>query len=51
VPESVKDLLRLSRGTLEMFEAMQERLVAGLKMHPGLAARVERLKSIRSVAT
>ena len=49
VPESVKDLLRLSRGTVEMLEAMQQRLVAGLKTHPALAARVERLKSIRSV--
>jgi len=49
VPESVKDLLRLSRGALETFEARQQQLLARLEQHPRLAQRVERLKSIRAV--
>lgn len=49
VPESVKDLLRLSRGAMEMFEAMQQQLLAKLKNDPRLAERVELLSSIRSV--
>ena len=49
VPESVRDLLRLSRGALEMFEATQKRLVQRLLTHPELAHRVERLASIRAV--
>jgi hypothetical protein len=43
VPESVKDLLRLSRGALEMFEATQRELLARLKKHPRLSARVKLL--------
>jgi hypothetical protein len=31
VPESVKDLLRLSRGALEMFETTQLQLLARLR--------------------
>jgi transposase len=49
VPESVKELLRVSRGALEMFAAVQRQLVDGLKRHPLLAERVERLRSIRGV--
>jgi transposase len=49
VPESVKELLRVSRGALELFEATQRQLVDGLKRHPLLAERVERLRSIRGV--
>jgi transposase len=49
VPESVKDLLRLSRGALEMFEATQRELLARLKKHPRLSARVKLLTSIRGV--
>jgi transposase len=49
VPESVKDLLRLSRGALETFQSTQQRLLARLEKHPRLAERVERLKSIRGV--
>jgi len=47
VPESVKDLLRLSRGTLEMFQTTQEQLLARLEKEPRLVARVELLRSIR----
>jgi hypothetical protein len=43
VPESVIDLLRLSRGALEMFESTQKRLVRELLAHPELSKRVERL--------
>jgi hypothetical protein len=31
VPESVKDLLRLSRGAMEMFETTQQQLLARLQ--------------------
>jgi transposase len=49
VPESVKDLLRLSRGALETFETTQKQLLARLEKHPRLAERVKRLQSIRGV--
>jgi transposase len=49
VPESVKDLLRLGRGALEMFETTQRQLLARLQRDPLLAKRVTVLKSIRGV--
>jgi transposase len=49
VPESVKDLLRMSRGTMEMFESTQKQIVKRLLCEPALKQRVERLKSIRGV--
>ena len=49
VPESVKDLLRLSRGALEMFAATQRQLLDRLQTEPLLVKRVERLKTIRGV--
>lgn len=49
VPESVKDLLRLSRGALEMFERTQQQLLDRLGNDPRLAERVARLQSIRGV--
>jgi len=49
VPQSVIDLLRLSRGALEMFESTQKQLVSELLADPELAARVERLMSIPAV--
>jgi len=49
VPESVKDLLRLSRGALEMFQTTQQQLLAKLEKDPLLAKRVSVLKSIRGV--
>ena len=48
-PPSVMDLLRLSRQQLEFFESIQKRLVKGLREHPTLQARVQRLQSIRGV--
>lgn len=49
VPVSVKDLLRLSRGAMEMFQATQKQLVRRLLAHPNLGQRVERLASIPGV--
>ena len=49
VPDSVKDLLRLNRGALEMFETTQQQLLARLRRDPLLARRVLLLKSIRGV--
>jgi hypothetical protein len=49
VPESVKDLLRMSRGAMEMFESTQKQIVKRLLREPALQQRVERLKSIRGV--
>jgi transposase len=51
VPESVKDLLRLSRSAMEMFQGTQQQLLIRLETDPRLAERVERLKSIRGVGT
>ena len=49
VPESVKDMLRLSRGALEMFETTQQQLLAKLRKDPRLVKRVALLTSIRGV--
>jgi transposase len=49
VPESVKDLLRMSRSSMELFQASQKRLVERLLNEPALEQRVERLMSIRAV--
>jgi hypothetical protein len=49
VPESVIDLLRLSRGALEMFESTQRKLVRELLADPELTQRVERLMTIPAV--
>src|ERR1035438_7616358 len=49
VPESVKDLLRLSRGALETFAATQRQLLDRLQKDPLLVKRVNLLKSIRGV--
>jgi len=51
VPESVKDLLRLSRAALEAFEATQQQLLARLRQDPLLTARVKLLTAIRGVGT
>src|SRR4029077_8097276 len=49
VPESVKDLLRLSGGALEMFAAMQRQLLDRLQEEPLLVKRVKLLRSIGGV--
>jgi transposase len=49
VPESVRQLLRLSRAALEMFEVTQMGLLKALRTNALLAQRVERLASIPGV--
>ncbi len=49
VPESVKELLRLTRGAMETFEATQKQLVKRLLADQDLSRRVERLASIPGV--
>jgi transposase len=49
VPESVKDLLRLSRSNLELFTAAQKKLTATLREQPLIRERVARLMSIPGV--
>lgn len=49
VPDSVKEMLRLSRSSLEMFEAVQKKLVHTLLEDKLIRERVERLMSIRGV--
>jgi transposase len=49
VPESVKDLLRMSRGTKDMFEGVQKQLLGRLLTDAALKHRVERLSSIDGV--
>ncbi len=49
VPESVKELLKLSRGSLESFQTIQQELLVKLQKHPKLVERLKRLRSIRAV--
>jgi transposase len=49
VPASVKDLLQLSRGNLELFTAVQKKLTHTLREQPLIRERVERLMSIAGV--
>ena len=49
VPLSVRQLLRQSRGTLELFQATQRTLVKGLSRDRRLAERVALLQTIPSV--
>lgn len=49
VPESVLELLQMSRGTMEMLQGMQKQLTQGLREHPELKERVRRLMTIPAV--
>jgi transposase len=49
VPDSVLDLLKMSRASFEMFDEMQKRLIKGLREHPRIRERVERLMTIPGV--
>src|SRR6202034_3431178 len=49
VPESVKDLLLMSRAAKELFEGVQNQLVRRLLADAALKQRVERLSSIDGV--
>jgi transposase len=49
VPESVKELLLLSRGNLELFTAVQKKLVKTLRQNPLIRERAQRLQSIAGI--
>src|ERR1035438_1782860 len=49
VPESVKELLQLSRGALETFTATQRKLLDQLQKDPRIQKRVELLRTIPGV--
>lgn len=49
IPPSVRELLKLSRSSFEIFRALQKRLIAGLRTHSLIQERVERLMTIRGV--
>jgi transposase len=49
VPESVKDLLKLSRSNMELFETVQKKLVKVLREDSRISKRVEMLRSISGV--
>lgn len=49
IPPSVKDLLKLSRSSFEMFRAVQKRLVETLRKNSLIRDRVARLMTIRGV--
>jgi transposase len=49
IPQSVVELLKLSRGQVEFFANIQQRLLKGLRQHPELRERVKRLENIPAV--
>jgi transposase len=49
IPPSVKDLLKLSRASFEMFRDVQKRLIAGLRDNDLIRERVQRLMTIPGV--
>jgi transposase len=49
VPDSVIELLKMTRVNLQVFQAAQRRLLEALVVHPHLKERIERLESIRGV--
>lgn len=49
IPQSVKELLKMSRAGYEMFQSAQKRLIKALHTNDLIRARVERLMTIRGV--
>jgi len=49
VPDSVKDMLHMSRSSLELFETIQKKLVRALRDNPMIRERVNLLMSIPGV--
>jgi transposase len=49
VPQSVVELLRLTRGNVDLFQSLQKRLKGELLKHPSLRERVRRLMTIRGI--
>ena len=49
VPESVLNLLQMSRSSMESFEKMQKSLIRALRSNPQISQRVDLLMSIKGV--
>jgi len=49
IPESVLNLLQMSRTSMESFDKMQKSLIRALRSDPQISQRVERLMSIQGV--
>lgn len=49
VPKSVRELLSMTRGNLEIFQSAQKKLIKALAKLPELRERVERLMTINGV--
>ena len=49
VPESVINLLQMSRSNMEVFDRMQKLLISALRLDPQISRRVELLMSILGV--
>jgi len=49
ISPSVRDLMEMSRGGMEMFEAAQKKLIAALRYNGQIKERVERLMTIPSI--
>jgi transposase len=49
IPQSVKELLKLSRASFEMFHAVQKQLVVALRTNSLIRDRVQRLMSIGGI--
>lgn len=49
IPQSVKELLKLSRAGFEMFHAIQKRLIKALRSNSLIHDRVRRLMTIRGI--
>jgi transposase len=49
IPHSVKELLKLSRASFEMFRAVQKRLIEALRTNSLIRDRVQRLMTIQGI--
>ncbi|MFO7605531.1 MAG: IS110 family transposase [Desulfurivibrionaceae bacterium] len=49
VPDSVKEMLHMSRSSFELFDAIQKKLVRALRENPAIRDRVKNLMSIPGV--
>jgi transposase len=49
IPDSVKELLKMSRSSFDLFQGVQKRLIAALRANEIIRERVERLMTIEGV--
>ncbi|KAF0154005.1 MAG: transposase family protein [Syntrophaceae bacterium] len=49
ISPSVRELMEMSRGGMEMFQAAQKKLIAALRYNAQIKERVERLMTIPSI--